>query len=333
MNNPILSDSSFVFILGRGRSGTSLLQTILNAHPHVSVAPEAQFILYLYRKYKHCNWTEKTIKQFASDIWLEQRLQNWNLDKDILHHTLLSNLNSNPTYSDLCSLVYYSYALTQKKDKISVIGDKNPHYALFGDLLAHIFPKAKFIFMIRDPRDTVLSYKNVDFDANNPAVLAHRWNIYNKAILKAYKKYSEQFIFLKFEDLLENPEKQLKRISDFLLFDYDPKMLQFYKKDQEWNTEFRKNLSKPLDKNNMYKWKNKMPVQEQKIVGFICRKLLKQFSYEPSLDNLSFKQKIQCFTARIHAWILTGSEKIIFFLPPKIIAAIINIYRKYTNTY
>ncbi len=53
------------FVVGRPRSGTTLLRTLFDAHPNVLVPPECQFIINLYPKYgKVTNWSKKNLESF-----------------------------------------------------------------------------------------------------------------------------------------------------------------------------------------------------------------------------------------------------------------------------
>lgn len=124
-----MTKPQMLFILGRGRSGTSLLQTILNAHSQISVAPEAQFIMFLRKKYQNAHWNESTIASFSKDIWFEERLVNWHFSKDKLKEDLLTI--KEPNYAACCQQVYVSYTKSKNKDQVKVLGDKNPYYALY----------------------------------------------------------------------------------------------------------------------------------------------------------------------------------------------------------
>ena len=64
-----LSQIPFFFIVGRPRSGTTLLRTLFDAHPNVTIPPECQFIVNLYPKYgKTSNWTESLLLSFHEDL-------------------------------------------------------------------------------------------------------------------------------------------------------------------------------------------------------------------------------------------------------------------------
>ena len=61
------------FIVGSARSGTTLLRTMLNAHPHVAVPPESRFIVELYRD------DEVSVDSFLSSLAAHTRFEAWEL--------------------------------------------------------------------------------------------------------------------------------------------------------------------------------------------------------------------------------------------------------------
>jgi hypothetical protein len=58
------------FILGRPRSGTTLLTTLFNAHPNVRIAPEFPILLPLYQKFRKVkDWDEEAIRSFTDHLF------------------------------------------------------------------------------------------------------------------------------------------------------------------------------------------------------------------------------------------------------------------------
>ena len=123
--------------------------------------------------------------------------------------------DSHWSYAQFCQVIYQGYARSLKKTKSHIICIKNPLYSLFIKDLKNLFPSAKFIHLVRDPRDTVLSYQKVPFDSNTTSTLAYRWNYYNQSILKQFKKHSIKPIILKYEELVTDPEKTLREFANF----------------------------------------------------------------------------------------------------------------------
>ena len=66
-----LSSMPLFFIIGRPRSGTTLLRVLFEAHPHVLIPPESPFIISLYKKYgKVTTWDDRVIREFCEDLFL-----------------------------------------------------------------------------------------------------------------------------------------------------------------------------------------------------------------------------------------------------------------------
>lgn len=322
------------FIVGRGRSGTSLLQTILNQNHQIAIAPEAQFIMYLWKRYHNKGKLDISAKEnFIKDLWKEKRLQNWNLDAEALETFILNLAPEKSTFPELCKQVYIQYAKSLNKKKGFICGDKNPHYALFINRLMVVYPKAKFIYLIRDPRPNILSYQNVDFDLQSLPALAKRWNLYNKAVLKQAEKFSEKFLCVKFEDLLQSPKEELQKICQFLGVSYHPEMLEFYKKEQEWKTSFRRNLSTPLDPSKIDSWRKKMTREDATKVETICAQLMDRFKYPKSKVKHRSKLGIRDYLSIQYAVLVTFLEKIIYYFPIEYFKRFIDLYRKQTKTY
>ena len=73
------------FIIGRPRSGTTLLRILFEAHPHVIIPPESPFIISLYKKYgKVTSWDEKLIKEFCDDLFRQRYFDKWLIEKEVL---------------------------------------------------------------------------------------------------------------------------------------------------------------------------------------------------------------------------------------------------------
>ena len=200
----------FVFIVGRGRSGTILLRSMLNCNFNVMIAPESLFLMHSLKKYKKKKWDIKNIKSFNNDIWQEGRLKNWGLNKVQTEKFLLKNA-VNKDYRYVICLIYYLYAIKNGKYLISILGDENPLYSLFLEDLLKIFPNSKIVHLVRDCRSNIVSFKNVKFDSNNTATLAYRWKRFNLEILKIKHIQKGKIITIKYEKLLQDTQSELKK--------------------------------------------------------------------------------------------------------------------------
>ena len=90
METEDLSKIPLFFILGRPRSGTTLLTTLFNAHPNVRIAPELPTMLFLYQRFKKVKtWDETTIRSFVeyaldSVKFHTRRVENLKIDKEFI---------------------------------------------------------------------------------------------------------------------------------------------------------------------------------------------------------------------------------------------------------
>ena len=325
---------NLLFILGRGRSGTTLISKMLDNHAKVAVAPEGFFVMNLVNKYQNKRWTAKVIDEFTHDLFLENRMKTWHLDPEKVKDALKAN-QEELDFTAACSIVYRIYGEHTGKE-LQWIGDKNPHYALFSKDLINIFPDCKFIFITRDFRDNILSYQKVPFDMADVTSLAYRWTYYNKGILRMQEAYPEQFLRLSYEALVEQPDATLKRLCEFLNIPYEPSMQEYYKSDDPdfygKSSSWFKELYQPLDPNKLYNWKKYMPEKERQKAEYVSQNVATQLGYETSNGKYGMKYFFLTLAGRVKGWLFSSAEKLLFYYCPlKLRIFVINKYRSNTG--
>jgi len=305
-----------VFVMGKERSGTTLLQTFLGGNPNIVAPPEYDFIVLLYPRFgKIKKWREKDILDFIEQLYAEQWISKvWHLDRDLLTSILLS-IKDQADYPCICKVVYYCMRGT--KENILWISDKNPMYVLFIKTILKIFPDAKFIHLIRDPRDNVNSHLQA-FSVTNVKFITMKWLSYNTILLKSRNKYPEKCYAVLYEDLVQDPEACMKGICGFLKISFTDKMIQNTFPSRLENLGNQKellgsakaihaNLLKPVNTSNIGKWKTGMPPEDigivEKITGDFASK---NFNYIMSegYNKTSTRINIQILKAKIiyYSW-------------------------------
>lgn len=322
------------FIVGRIRSGTTLLNNVLNSHEQIFVPQESPFILFLHNKYSNVkSWNEATLESFFNDLWFEHRLtQFWGLDvyKSALRKVLIS-LGEQATFRRLCKAVILFQAQLSGKSP-AVIGDKNPSYTLYMPLLKQLFPDAKFLSIVRDPRSNILSCKRVSFDASNTAILAERWNACSKQIMSFEKNNTDSHFQVRYEYLLGNPEESIISICSFLQVDFKSELLNFYKLDKElssWNYFELKNF----DTSKIDDWKKKLSNKDLNVIQYISKNPMLIMGYKLTAENqISSLAKLSVLPKLLIGSSLNIFESWIYYLPLRIKAYIIDSYRVHTKT-
>jgi hypothetical protein len=212
-----------LLVFGKSRSGTTLLQSVLNTHPNIVGPQESKFMMVLYPRYsKIKNWTEREILGFVEELFQFPLFsQRWNIDKKILTEYLQAAkfcLN----YSLACRIIYY--LKRREKKNILLLSDKNPDYYLFINHLFNLFPEARFIHLVREPKDNVLSTFKT-FGGKNTYFVAAKWVAVNAILEKLKKKMPGRSITVQYEKMVENPEMIFKSICNFLNIPFVPDML------------------------------------------------------------------------------------------------------------
>ena len=233
----IIKDSP-VFLIGFPRSGTTLLDTILRSHPEIDVLEEKPLI----------NSVEQIIKsKFKCSL---DKLHNLtSKDLDYLRNHYLEILRNN------CD---------NKNAKILI--DKFPFQTVCLPLINLLFPNSKIIFTHRNPYDTVLSCFQQSFEPNNAMAnfrsIESASRIYDltMSIWLDYKeKLKMNHITSKYEDLIEDFDKHILKILNFLDVSWDENIKNYRNTAHDRgkiNTPSSSQVVQPLYKSSIDKWKN-----------------------------------------------------------------------------
>ncbi len=298
------------FIIGRERSGTTLLRFLCDAHPNIEIPIECPYIIQMYSKYGNTKvWTSEKLMSFYDDLFKLGYFNLWTIDKDKLRNDLLA-CEGITSYGTICKTVHFNYISFNKKQQILVLGDKNPVYLLFIKKILKIFPEAKFVHLVRDYRDNILSMMKINLEAHIFASLAYRWKVFNKKVINFKQLYPQQFLTVKYENLVNDSSNSLKEICEFLNVDYNPLMLDFHKLydeyknvyPQEFIIKYFSSLFQPLTPQKVDGWKNTMSERQIITADSIVGDSAELFGYERCYK----KRNIFVYTANIPAIIHGG---------------------------
>ncbi len=322
-----------LFIVGRGRSGTWLMRTILNAHSHISVAPESLFLLNLFPKYKNVkNWDKKRINQFVGDLFLDEKIGLWwNIDRDETLKILLDYRHHLHAYSDVAHKIYQIYADASGKKGGILVADKNPEYTRFISVLLQIFPSAKFLALVRDPRSNIASFRNVKFDLKHSVSLSIRWNQYNNDLLRFQRRFSDKILCVKYEDLIAAPTQALQRIENFLEVDGLVSLQHTFFKNTPNLYSFNQKIGSPLDQSRIEPWTRELGDSDVTAINCLCAQTASRFGYRISQAKLRFGPLLLALPYILFGALINGLEVAYFGLPLHLKHYIMKLYRRKTK--
>ena len=223
-----------VFIVGMPRSGTSLTEQILASHPEVFGAGELndinESIAKLPAMIRNNNTYPGCIKDLNQEI------------ADKLAQEYLTRLDS------------FS---TEKKR----ITDKMPHNFVNLGLISLLFPEARIIHCLRDPRDTCLSLYFQDFGWIHPYAtrLENLGNYYvqYKRLMKHWTSVLDTPILtIQYEDIISDQEHISRELVNFCGLDWHDDCLQFYASTRTVATASYDQVRQPIYKKSIGRWKN-----------------------------------------------------------------------------
>jgi len=211
------------FVVGADRSGTTLLRVMLERHPQIAIPPESHFIPRLWQRrgrYAAADGRLVNTERFLADLAAEPRFMKWELPIEAVEAEL--GRVQGPRLVDGIEAPFRAYARTRGK---AVWGDKTPGYAEQIPLLNRLWPGARFVHMIRDGRDVALSTFALGGSHRTGASAARYWAARVQAARQAAPLLGDAYFELRYEDLLDDAEAQLRRLSTFLGVEYDAGML------------------------------------------------------------------------------------------------------------
>jgi hypothetical protein len=343
-----------VFIIGRGRSGTSLLQTIFDAHPSVITANESVFILHLKQKYSRVKiWSEDKINEFIVDLYKDLKfLHLWNVDQTLLRNKIKLYPINEINFPILCKLVYLSVKSPFSKSKIALIVDKNPIYSFFINELIELFPNATFIHLIRDYRDNVISSRKA-FGIKNIANLSHKWKILNCYIDSIKVNMENRFYTINYESLVDNAEKSIQSICTFTGIEFTLIMLNFHQTTNKIYKEnateskvlndivnkIHLNLLNPINTTQINKWKGELTNNEIELIDYIAGNYGVKYNYYPTTNKFKFNYLYHFFESYFISYLDLLVYKSYYKLPMSLRDFLFALSRKvhttfgYTNKY
>jgi hypothetical protein len=284
------ADCEPIFIVGTGRSGTTLLQLLLNAHPNIAVWGEIHFFDQILQIKKWVPSLErlKNLERFFSYLKMTEHYQYLPEGERIFEATkkkmILENVSS---YEHFYRIALEEYAKSKGKLRF---GDKTPYNLLYLDKIYQIFPKCKIVHILRDPRDVVASYIKLPNASKDVIIHALAWKcfIINSKHFLAKPYTAEKYIELHYENLVCNPEQELRRICGFIGENYSSKMMEFHLTAQRYirKEPWKEGALSPVNLNSIGRGIRDLPATKIFIIEKIVGQLLKKIGYEGSKAKL-----------------------------------------------
>ena len=269
-----------VVICGVGRSGTSLLQSMLNAHPELCFPPETHFFRrYVATARVRRRWERLGATALQAVLDSDEDFLRAGLDAEsLLRPESGRGLNTARVFRRLLKRV----AARAGKSRV---GDKDPRSLDHLAAWKREFPAARVVHVIRDPRDVLLSRTKAAWSAGRPW-WAHV--MICKEQLRRGRKlgrqlFGEAYLEVRYERLIADPDAVLRRICEHIDVSFDACMLEFGESAKQLvdgrEMSWKKETLGPLLSNNMEKWRTELSGFQVRMTERVVRECFHDLGY------------------------------------------------------
>ena len=305
----------YVFIVGCPRSGTTLLQRIVNAHPQIAIMPEAQWIPRRFKERKGLTPEGMVLPGLIPLLLEHPRFADLHFDAEELPKLL--ETGEVVSYADFVSRIFDLYG--QHKVK-ALVGNNTPWFVRRLDAFHALSPKARFVHLIRDGRDVYLSTADwpkaqlkhpgefATWKDNRVSTAALWWELHVRDGRRVGNSLGPKLYYdIRYESLVRNPAEECAALCAFLDLPYDEAMLLFH----EGKTKRDPGLSAkhawlPVTL-GLRDWRTQMPAEDVERFEAAASGLLDELNYPrafPYLGRESFEEagRIRDLLARDERW-------------------------------
>ena len=296
------------FVMGHARSGTTLLMRLLRLHDEVHCNYQAHF-------FSRKPMLKSLVDSPDIEEWLTRKSNRWNQGRDLSPLVLRA----------AADFIMERDAVREGKH---IVGDKSPSSTIHGQVVRDthlIYPDAKIIYIVRDGRDVLISERFRNFVEESKFLtsedkriisdlrtdsapfsdgrrsifteasirnIAKRWvDDLNEIDSESKRLYGENYISLRYEDMLSKPFAELSRLWKFLAVKnidttLEQKLLQEMSSnpDEEWQAQRNEGIASFLPKGQAGNWQRLFTARDKALFKEIAGDVLVKWGYEKDLN-------------------------------------------------
>lgn len=277
-----------LFVIGCARSGTTMVRVCLGAHGMICAAPEGSPLLAfrgLPDGRDYSGGPEGLLRLLEREPKIAKR---WHADPAVLRAEWAKERPLDRAAA--VSAVYRAHR-DATKPGASIVCDKNPIHSIHGALLRRVFPRAKRLHLVRDPRAVLASVR--------AKLAAGRWLgfcqgaastavMWNESARWAEASRRDPLAFVvRYEDLVEKPEETFAAVCEWLGAPMDPGMLDpsrwYWADTNDGRTPppGGSPLSRPVNAGRIDAWRDELAPGDAAAMEVALGRRMRTFGYAP----------------------------------------------------
>lgn len=272
----------FVFVVGCPRSGTTLLQRMLDAHPDLAVTNDTHFIPRALRDEDHAGPLSPAL---VDRVITYHRFARLGVDEQTARR-VAAGCSTYPMYVERL----YDEVAAQRGKRHA--GEKTPDYVRHLPLLHELFPHAKVIHIVRDGRDVALSA----LDWARPDKGPGRFPLWQTAPVAVCAMWWSRFVLagrlggavlgpryyheVRYESLVAEPERVLRDVTAFLELPFHDRMLRFNDGRQKDDPSLSAKAAWRDPTPGLRSWEKSLMPDDLEVFDALAGNLLDELGYE-----------------------------------------------------
>jgi len=296
------------FIFGHARSGTTLLTRFVRLHPEVHCNYQAHF-------FTRQPLLKSLVDSPEAEEWLRRKSNRWNQGRDLSPLVLRA----------AADFIMERAAASEGK---MIVGDKSPSSTIHGQAVRDmhaVYPDAKLVYIVRDGRDVLISerFRNLveeskflkaedkriieELRKDQSQFTKGTRSIFTESVISRMAKgwvanlketeeegkrlFGENYLSLRYEDLLESPFEEMTRLWKFLgVKKVDSSLGKKIKAemesnpDEEWQAKRDGGIASFLPKGQAGNWERLFTAKDKSVFKEIAGEMLIKWRYENNLN-------------------------------------------------
>lgn len=252
-----------------GRSGTTLLRSMLVAGGDIAIPPESYILCWAALKFhatRRLPWPDQcmTILELFDQSPV---FHLWDFDVLGVRHDAFALPPERQNLACLLDLIYRAYG-ARHFPAATRWGDQSIENTLQIQWLLKVFPEGKYLHVLRDGRDVASSWVEQGRPVDNAVDM---WLIDLEKVGWLRKRLPPAcFHEVRYEELVTDPERALVGVCEFAGIPYRPEMLDYWRHDttveHKDDPELHGNLAKPVFTASVGSWRERLSPDEQQVV-------------------------------------------------------------------
>lgn len=275
-----MTDDGPILIMSSERSGSNLLRTLLSNHEAIAGPMAAQFLSLFPQhlpRFEPLGERANMVALVEAMLAIaNHKIFSWGMEADA------EALVDAAKPEDLVDAFHMLYRARAAADGARRYVCKENRLFDHADELVARLPGTRVLYLVRDPRDYVLSWQRAPILNNTPHQAACAWRDEQRDCLGVQERLGDAAMRVTYEELVADTPGTMSRVLEFLGEEVDPACFQVEgekNRGQEWSS-FWKNLTKPVQAGNTKKYRKDLRPRVIEMIDTVCRDEMERLGYE-----------------------------------------------------